>query len=214
MQFDVKIIGFDLDGTLYPPSKEIDRVIQKHIANRAGAILGMTAEEAYGQFKRFYQNGAVSGSTALEAMGIPRKHDLVQEALENADVAKVLNPAPTVASLLKRLSQKYTLDLITGSSTAQAIKKLGALDLSIFFSNIIGADSGSKSSGEAFTIWKGLYPNIQNEQFLYIGDRISTDYEPIKDAGMRSILVYVEEINPEVDALQLPDLFAIEEFLL
>ena len=145
-----------------------------------------------------------------------RAGEIVQEALENADIAKFLVPDPKIIDLLKNLKKKYRhIDLITGSSKDNARKKLNKLGISLeTFSNMITADDASKSDLSAFNLWFSFYPNLKPENFLYIGDRISSDHEKPKAVGVRSVLVNVRKNDPNVDCLQLQSILEIEKYLI
>jgi FMN phosphatase YigB (HAD superfamily) len=215
---DIKVIGFDLDQTLYPKSPEIDKAIQKYIYEKIAEKLDVNIVAAKQKFDDLYQNGKISGSKALITLGFETDvaKNVVQEALENADIATFLKPNQEINELLKKLKNKCTsVDLLTGSSTKNALIKLGKLDiLSTNFSHLLSADDGSKRDLSLYTMWLNFYPNLESKNFLYIGDRPTSDFEKPKELGIKSILVNIKTPEPNVDCPQLESLLEIEKYLL
>lgn len=215
----IKIIGFDLDQTLYPKSPEIDREIQSYLYEKISEMRKVTLPEAKKLFDDLYQDGkGLSGSQTMAKLGFPQVQagEMVQTALENADIAKFLVPDPRIINLLKNLKNKYRhIDLITGSGKGNTQKKLDKLGIPLeTFSNVITADGASKSDLSAFNLWLSFHPNYKPENFLYIGDRASSDHEKPKIVGVKSILVNIRKKDPNVDCLQLQSILEIEKYLL
>lgn len=213
----IKVIGFDLDQTLYPKSPDIDVVIQRYLYQKIAVAKGCSIDEAKKQFTALYQSGkGLSGRKTLVALEIPNAADIVQEALERADIASTLEPNKRVVTLLERLKKHYnTPDLITGADWNDTKKKLAALGVpENIFAHIITADVASKSDGSAYRYWINLYENQSPETFLYVGDRPSTDHEIPHALGIKTMLVWVEEKDPTLETLQLSSLLEIEQYLL
>jgi len=215
----VKVIGFDLDQTLYPKSPEIDTAIQNYLYEKIAELRQINLSEAKKLFDGLYQSGrGLSGSKSMIVLGFPegRAKDIVQEALENAPIAKFLTPNTTILSLLTELKQKYeSIDIITGSNQSNAAIKMQKLSLPTYlFSHIITADDASKSDYSAFKLWFSFYPKLEPQNFLYIGDRVSSDYEKPRELGIQSILVNIKTPDEGVDCPQLPSLQSIKAYLL
>lgn len=214
---DIKVIGFDLDQTLYPKSPEIDAAIQKYIYEKISQRLNINLDSAKNKFTELYRGGRGLGSRhTLVTLGFAKEEagDIVQGALEKADIAKFLHPNPKLTSLLSQLSRKYTLDIITGSNQKNTLQKLLHLEVSTkIFSHVITADESPKSDGTAYKLWLSQYPKHDLGEFLYIGDRPKTDYEIPKILGIKSILVNIKEADPNVRCLQLRNILEIETLL-
>lgn len=212
----IKVIGFDLDQTLYPKSPEIDSAIQKYIFEVIVSHKKCSSGEAEKLFGNLYKDGTgISGSKTLAALGIQNGKEIVQEALEKADIASFLIPDSETISLLVKLKEKYrNLDILTGSNDSNAFKKLGGLHIDKkIFSHIITKDTAPKSDGSAYKLWLSMY-DLPAEDFLYIGDRVSSDYEVPKELGIKSILVNIERKDDSVDCLQLKSILDIGSLLL
>ena len=202
---DIRVVGFDLDQTLYPKSPLIDEMIQSYLYEKIATHRNVSLEVAKNLFdERYCAGSGMSGSQTLRNLGLTNGSDLVQEALEHANIASVLSPDIETNKLLNQLSAKYEgVDLITGSNMRQTILKLNALGIPLdTFSHILSADDGSKSSGDNFHIWLTLYPHLSPNQFLYVGDRPRTDHEIPSALGIRTALVYVKTLDPTIQCQQ------------
>ena len=217
---NIKVIGFDLDQTLYPKSPEIDDAIQGYIYEKISKKAGIDVETAKRKFDELYQKGkGLSGSRTLMTFGFEKElaKNIVQEALENADtILNFLTPDQKTVSFLEKMKDKYgSIDLITGSSRNSTKTKLEKLAIPTeLFSHIITSNDGSKSDLSALHMWLGFYPDCKPENFLYIGDRVSSDFEKPKEVGIRSILVNIPNPDQTVDCLQLPSLTELEKYLI
>lgn len=214
---NIKVIGFDLDQTLYPKSSFIDEAIQIYIYHKISEHKDVSLAEAEKMFKDLYKEGrGLGGSTTLKMLGVPNHRDIVQEALERADIDQYLVPDQETLAILQRLKAKYqNIDILTGSNRANADKKLGKLGMNnALFTHILTNDDGSKPNGDLYKQWLTLYPDLSPENFLYIGDRPRSDYEVPKSLGIDSVLVYCKKQDPEIDCPQLASLKDIELTLL
>lgn len=201
----IRVIGFDLDQTLYPKSPLIDEKIQGYLYQKIAEHRDVSLEEASRLFNERYLHGAgMSGGQTLRDLGLANGSELVQEALEHADIASVIMPDPKLNTFLIRLTEKYEgVDLITGSNKRQTDLKLAALAISPkIFSNIITADDSSKSDGESYHRWLALYSHLSPKQFLYIGDRRRTDHDVPAALGIHTALVYVQTPDPALPCIQ------------
>lgn len=211
------VVGFDLDGTLYRGSSEIDALIQAYLYEKIAEHKGTTVLEAKKLFDDLYQEGrGLSGRATLVALELPRAAEVIQEALEQADVASVLSPAPNVVRMLRALRDDgKRLAILTGSNKIQLDAKLKALQIpQALFAHIITDEIAHKSSGEAYTLWMSHYADLSAESFVYIGDRPYSDHEVPAALGIKTILVNVEEVSPYIHCPQLSTITEVEDLLL
>lgn len=214
---NIEVVGFDLDQTLYPKSPIIDEAIQIYIYHKIAEHMGCTVEEARVKFNDLYQKGrGLSGSKTLHALGIEGGGEIVQEALENADIAQFLVPDEATISLITRLGKRYrSVDVLTGSNKKNATIKMSKLQLPPhLFGHIITSDDKPKSNGEAYEYWMSQYPDLKPENFLYVGDRVRSDYSVPRTFGIRAVLVYMLEQDQNLECLQLPTLHELADHLL
>ncbi len=212
----IRVIGFDLDQTLYPKSPEIDEAIQAYLYEVISRQLQIDLAEAERRFKELYQEGrGLSGSRTLLRLGLENGGAYVQEALEKADIARFLEPDERTLALLEELRKYFVVDLITGSNLRNTERKLGALALPPeLFDNIITSDDDSKSSGQAYVRWMTTHWTLEPDQFLYIGDRVSTDHIIPSQMGIQTVLVNISETDPQLDCVQLSQLHLIGDLVL
>lgn len=212
----IKVIGFDLDQTLYPKSPEIDEAIERYIYEKIARHKLCSIGQARKMFKDLYQDGkGLSGSKTLMSLGVPNGSEIVQEALENADIDKFLVPDEITIEFLNVIKKRYqNVDLITGSGMSMVILKLKklAIDKSIF--NHILDTTISKSDGSAYRAWINLYPSYRPIEFLYIGDRVSSDHLIPKELGIQTILVNIKKKDPILKCPQLGSLKELREYLI
>lgn len=212
MTFDsYRIIGFDLDQTLYEKSSAIDEKIQEYLYVRIAERLGVSETEARERFCSLYQNGqGLSGSKSLVALGFEQDDagHVVQEALERADIDEFLMPSAETIAFLHRCAEHFDgVDLITGSRRDIATRKLKKLQIPMeLFGTCITGDDASKSDGVAYRRWLGTYPDYSASDFLYVGDRPSSDYEAPKLLGIQSVLVNI--VHAKAECPQYPSIAA------
>ncbi len=216
---NIKVIGFDLDQTLYPKSSSIDEAIQIYIYHKIAEHKNVSLAEAEKMFKDLYQEGrGFGGSTTLKMLGVPNHQDIVQEALEQADIDQYLVPDQETLAVLQRLKAKYkNIDILTGSNRENAEKKLTKLGMAKnkgLFGHILTNDDGSKPLGDLYRHWMALYPTLSPENFLYIGDRPRSDYEVPRSLGIDSILVYCKAQDPSIVCPQLGTFKEISDVLM
>jgi FMN phosphatase YigB (HAD superfamily) len=215
---DIKVIGFDLDQTLYPKSPEIDEAIRKPIYKEISKFLKVDSDRAKDLFNCIHQDGrGLSGRKTLIKLGAdPETADkVVQDAVENSDIAKFLTPRKEVSDFLEDLKKKYShIDLITGSHTENALAKLGRLGVKReLFDHIIAGEVASKTDKTAYSLWFSYYPQLKADNFLYIGDRISSDYEIPREIGIHSILVNIEKADSSLNCIQLSSFIELSNHL-
>jgi len=215
----IKVIGFDLDQTLYQKSPEIDQAIQKYIYQKIAEHIQCSLEQAQKMFKELYRDGkGLSGKQTLAKLGVPHGDNIVQEALERADIDRFLVPNSSTLELLHAVKKQYQgIDLITGSGRHQVQSKLEKLLIpEIIFDHILDATipEVSKSDGSAYRTWMNFYPLYKPEEFLYIGDRASSDHLIPKEFGIQTILVNIKKKDPALACLQLESLVLLEGYLI
>ena len=213
----IRVIGFDLDQTLYEKSPHIDQEIQTYIYYKIADHRQCSLKEAEKLFDELYKDGkGLSGRRTLIELGVPNAADIVQDALENADIARYLTPNEVTINLLKQLRDAYDhIDLITGSNNELALKKLSALAIPHpIFSHILSGDTISKSDGKAYQHWLSLYPDYPPQAFLYIGDRPTSDCDVPKRYNINAILVNRPQQDGSIPCPQFKSLAAIAGVLL
>jgi len=187
---NIKIIGFDLDGTLYPSTEEIQKKIRTQVYKKISSEFNISYEQARNSFETNYEKLS-SGSRTIEAIAKqlnkpPVKNDLVQEAIEEADILDLIKKDSELIEMLLRLKNKKPLDLLTGSKYSLAFKKLERIGInSDLFENIFTRKDCLKSSGKMYEKWI-IGRNVNPENLLYIGDNKKQDIDIPKELGIKT----------------------------
>lgn len=187
----IKLVGFDLDQTLYKETKETFRIYRQTAYRLAARELGISTQEAEKQFLKNYQK-TKSGREALKAMGIKDSEKFSLNISASADLSGAIRPDPKLVNLLDYLASRYDLFLVTSSAKVSALLKLKALgvDPAIFKHRIFGDDFlGGKSSGVSFQHLLRL-TGVKPECHLFIGDKEEMDVLPPQKLGFQTALVW------------------------
>ena len=92
--------------------------------------------------------------------------------------------------MLKRLSNRKYLNLLTGSARKLAVEKLSRVGISPYvFTYILTAEDGSKSTGEMYQKWMAKWKGISAEEFLYVGDNKKSDVDALKSLEIKTCFV-------------------------
>lgn len=131
----IKVIGFDLDGTLYPLTDEIQGRIRGKIYEKVADAFNLSFEKAKKIFEEEYAK-LMSGSRTIERIaGKYGKNingsDIVQESLQEANILDLIKPNPELVEMLCRISKTRGLDLLTGSEYDFAIEKLNRVGIGV-----------------------------------------------------------------------------------
>jgi len=211
---DIKVIGFDLDQTLFPRNEGINQAIRGYNYKKVAEANDIDLSEAKKLFDHAYDIEQLSGSQTLKKLNVANPADVMQQALEKADIVGILTPDPKTKELLDKLSEKYTIDLITGSPHSIAMSKLKQIDIDVnLFENVLTGEKYAKSTGQAFEEWLTRHPELKPNNYIYIGDRVSTDSVMPAQYGIRSILVNCIKDDPDAKGPQEKTLFDIEKYL-
>lgn len=187
----IKVIGFDLDGTLYPMTPEIQERIRIPIYKNLAQALGIQFEEAKILFDQIYEK-QLSGTRTIQEIGREYQQnlnaeELMQTSIEEADFLDLLEPNLSLQEMLFRISKKRSLDILTGSTQNQTMMKLNRLRIpQEYFGHII-ADA-KKISGKSYHQWLSLR-GFSPDEFLYVGDNTRQDIEVPKKLGIKTCFV-------------------------
>ncbi|MFH1802730.1 MAG: HAD family hydrolase [archaeon] len=185
----VDAVGFDLDGTLYTLNDGINDRIRQHACQTAAGILSRPYEWVRAEFERHFAETG-SGRISLEQMGIDNGREIVQVALEEADIGPLLNRDGALAGMLGRLGERFNLYLITSSPRGSAESKLAHLgvNLDVFDPRIYGESPLSRRDGSAFRHVATTY-GIALPRMMFVGDREKVDIFPAQSLGLKTAMV-------------------------
>jgi FMN phosphatase YigB (HAD superfamily) len=206
----IKAVGFDLDNTLYYKTPEIDNLIQDYICEQIAIVLKKDYTEVRLQFTSNYVK-TQSGSISLKLLGIKNGKELVQKAIEYADVSSVLKKDEKLVSMLMDLKSTYNTFLITSSPENAAIKKISALGIEkdIFDPRLYGESIYLRDDGSAFR-HIAKYLKLSLEEIMFVGDREKTDIIPAKVLGITTAIVNNKSEHADYN---LTDIYQLKEIL-
>jgi len=194
----IKVVGFDLDGTLYPYTEEIQRRNREEIYGELSRILGIHFEDVDKTFNGLYNDRSEeccgSGSRTIERIGRIYGKELngvgiVQECLTRANVWDLIEENFGLVKMLNDLSKKYCLDLVTSTHSSLMHPKLERIGINIgVFNYVFTGENGSKSNGSIFKEWLKLRDFNVNE-YLYVGDNERVDIDVPKSLGIKTCFI-------------------------
>ncbi len=207
---EVKALGFDLDGTLYKQDDGVNRAIRDYACEKASEILGKDYTLLREEFEVLY-NQQQSGRVAFGMLGIKDGKALMQEAIENVDMSKVLKQDSRLVGVLNKLGESRNLFLVTSSSQKSALSKLGALGISplAFDIALYGRSGFIREDGTAFEYASNKF-GVPYREMMFVGDRESVDILPAKGLGIWTAMV--NGFSEKAD-FNLKDIYQIGEIL-
>jgi len=184
----IKIIGFDLDGTLYESTEEIQSRIRELIYKKISIGLGVNFKEAKNLFEESYaitSSGSKTIKKLEEQFQRELEKELVQNAIQEAEILDLIQFNPKLITFLEKLREKYSIDLLTDSRRDLALKKLNRMGIDKdIFGYFLSAENGSKTDGTKFIEWVEKRGNHDPRTFLYVGDNKRQDVDSPKEFGI------------------------------
>jgi FMN phosphatase YigB (HAD superfamily) len=154
-----------------------------------------------------------SARRSLSLLGIPIEDGklFVQEALENANIAKALKEDKRLCYMMSNIVDKYHVYLITSSSKDQTKKKLNALGLETkLFYPLLDSDAKYlRDDGQAFTHVSAIL-NVPLADMMFVGDREKVDIIPGANLGMLTAIVNAKS---DIANFQLSTIYELEKIL-
>ncbi len=204
---NIKVVGFDLDGTLYPSTPQTEdretTAIAKELLRLEPSLKNLEAAKTYVS-RRYAQ--LKSKSAILREAGF-RGYDL--QWTIDAKVEELLKPDKKLAAILERIHSSYVTFLLTSSPHISMQRKLQALQVpEDSFHLIICSDtptSGSKSKGEAYRFAMDLIGHTP-EEYLYVGDRLKQDILAPKTLGIKTAAVWSSIPQADISMRRIYDL--------
>ncbi len=210
----VKFVGFDVDGTLYPSTEEIQKRIRGRIYEKISELCRISLEKSTADFERLYGKYMSGGKAIREIFQLAKVdlggREIVQEAMQEAKIIDLIEPNPKLVAMIKRLSIKRGLDILTGSEYNFSLEKLEKIGFCRdIFGFVLAADSGNKSNGELYKKWLQLRKPAMPRKMLYVGDNKKQDIDVPKTLGIKTCFLGEYE---QAD-FQINSIFDLEKIL-
>lgn len=193
---DVRAVDFDLDGTFYPTTGEIDNRIRNKISEK---ILELKPEfKGIGSARAYFEerySELQGGRKVLKEAGYKNASKVMEDCLAKADVLDLIQPNKELNGILVVMNKKYELNLLTSSPEELSLSKLEMLgiDPGLFSQKLFSASKSDGTDFHTIVHWS-VYPAFEH---AYVGDRLKSDIFPAKKLGMKTVAVWSE--IPEAD---------------
>lgn len=201
---DIKMIGFDLDGTLYPNNKEIGRLMNKKQMDLVAAKLKLNRKNSEYEFNKVLTK-LKSNTKSLDYLGIDGLKFCL-DFWDSTNLSKYIHRDNALKNMLLKLKKHTRLSIFSNSNKISHIKKklsLIGISPNIFNPIVSSVDIGrNKPDLKAFKEYIKR-TNLKPYEILYTGDRIEVDIIPAKKAGMKTCFVYGESLESDL-SLQKP----------
>ncbi len=218
---NICVVGFDLDGTLYPTTSKIQQRVRGKIYEKLAFAFNINIGKAENLFEENYNGNfpwSYSGSRTIEELArrynkILNGSNIVQESLEQADILDLINPNQKLNEMLERLSNEYGLDLITSSAYKSAYNKLKKIGISYSLFNNLWAEKkfGNKTDSTIYKNWLSVR-EISGNQALYVGDNKKQDIKSPNSLGIKTCLVSEDKTDSIAD-FNIKDILDLEKLL-
>lgn len=206
----IKVLVWDLDGTLYKEIPEIKNGIHANAINLVTRVKGISGKEAERVFQRVYEKLGSSTQTLIH-LGVDRTYALSSEWYSDVQLKYLTRDERLVQLFIKLKSWRHLIETNGAKrSTIKKLKRLG-LELSTFEKIFTNADMFGVLKPDPLPFQKVLeYTGLPAKDHLMIGDRDRTDLEPAKKLGMKTCLVWGESDSAD---LSLREVYQVAEVL-
>lgn len=200
----IKVIIFDLDGTLYK-SDEIRQKFVKAAYYTLAEFKNISVENAQTLIEerrdalKRKQGFPVPYTLTLVSYGVPIPlwH---KENIKFFDPRDYLNKDEKLKKSMIRLSEHYKLAILTNNNGVQTARILQALDLDDLFERVFTYNSFELLKPDLrFFERAASEMGVKPEECIVVGDRYNVDLEPAKKLGMDTY-----EVNGPEDIYNLP----------
>ncbi len=202
----IKVIIFDLDGTLYADPQVLQKFaeaaynlfaeVRKIPVEKAEEII----EERRGQMKE-EKGFTVPYTITLKTLGIPteRWHEANIKYFNPGDYLK---QDARLKTTLQNLRENYKLAILTNNNEIQTQRILRALGIEKLFTHVFNYNSFKIIKPDPEVYKRAVEKmEVSFQECLVIGDRLEVDLAPAKELGMK-----VLEVKGPEDLYNLPDL--------
>ncbi|MFZ2024824.1 MAG: HAD family hydrolase [Microgenomates group bacterium] len=209
----VKVLVWDIDGTLYPPHKELFHMIRESEYKTIMHHTGWDKEKAMEEFAKLHKKTIQS---ATEVVAVLSGRTIAEVAVESEtyfDRRDFILKDERLPQLFTKLSSYTHVTLGNGSLVKQkeTLVYLG-LDLSLFSLFVTAETVGFTKPNPAGFQYVLAHTGFPPEAHMMIGDREKVDLVPAHTLGMKTCLIG-EAPSDTIADLVIPTLYDIERSL-
>jgi len=207
---DIKVIVWDIDGTLYPELPELKLMIKDHLLKMITVKLKVDRGEAEKILKENYLQLA-STTRVLLKLGF-RWQEIEKRGEKNLEFRRqLLKKDPQLAKVFSQL-KNYRHLIATNNLAPHAKKLIKHLGLEPkIFEKFFGITSSAIKPELKFFKRILDYTDLPADQHLFVGDREETEIKPAKELGMKTAKAWA--IESAAADICLPEIYAIVNIL-
>jgi len=185
----IKAVGFDVDGTLYHSTQELQIAVGKEIVVEAARLIGKDPDELAEEYLKRREQYR-SNTMTLNSFGLPGE-EIFQKIWNEVPLQKYIKRDPRLAKMLVNLSKLYRLFIVSNGRAVEIKKKLKYLGVdSKLFDPLIACYEQGWVKPEPSPFLAAIEAlELLPEEIVYVGDREDVDIEGAQAVGMRTILV-------------------------
>lgn len=194
----IKLITWDLDGTLYPSNPDFSAEIEKRKFSAVAKYLNCSLDEAKEKFDEILSETR-SHTRTLDALGIDGTQFFVN-VWQKIALNEYIQKNPELVNLFEKVNHIPHAMLTNSNSRENIHRKLSlvGLDMEIFSFIITSVEAGyKKPSPEIFEMLIER-SQLPPHQILYAGDREKTDILPAKKLGIKTCIVGSDSTEADV----------------
>lgn len=196
---DIKVLVWDLDGTLYKSipafGEDLHKAFIKILAEQKN-ISFANATILLEQTKNIYKGNTRS----LQALGCGTYIEIVKKIEQLVKKAAYLTLDRKLQQVFIDLSSMRHI-LLSDTTHQTIVAELEALGLShTIFELVVGIDDTGVAKPDLSFFKTALeFTGLKPKEHLMIGDRVEVDLKPAKQLGMKTCLVWSEEKADGID---------------
>jgi len=193
----IRALGWDLDGTLYPPSQTLTKLIQKRQYQAVSEKMRWSLQRTRSEYEKRYLNLG-SNTKTISSFGIDGI-SFFTSAWDTIDLSVFIHRDERMVHMFDSLASRRHF-LISNSNRLDQIQKkllLIGLQAEIFEVIVPTEELGEVKPDPAPFLFALEKLRLPPEQTLFIGDRVSTDVMGASAVGMRTCRI--GETTPSAD---------------
>lgn len=194
----IKHICWDLDGTLYRPTPQLEKELN---ALRLKLYAEITGRKPNAETWRGYQalySKLNSHSAIFASLGKPKEY--WHSHRNKLKVTKYIESEKCTVDMFKEFSKmNLTHGIFTDNMLVETRKILAAMKIPLpLFKYILTIEQVGKPKPDLSGFRKVVeLSGVKAGEILFVGDRINTDIIPAKAVGMQTALVWSDESKTE-----------------
>ncbi|MEA3355595.1 MAG: HAD-IA family hydrolase [Patescibacteria group bacterium] len=195
---DIKAIGWDLDGTLYPSNTIPNRMFMRRQIKAVMEKNNWSKLKAMKEYDKVYKKIGSHTKTSIE-LGVDGV-SLFLKIWDDLPLHKYLKKDKKLQKMFRLLGNVRHFVLSNGGTVKQIKKKMKLLGLDLKKFELIdsGYDLGMVKPEKKVFETMARKMKLRPKEILYVGDKEKVDVIGAKNAGMRTCLVYGKSEKADV----------------